>query len=99
MNKITPQMKIRVSSSVQWNRDVDRMYIFSNKTGEFMEINMVGARIVELANGKRTIQNIASIIAKEFKNCPDTTVLIQQILKFVDTCVDKGILYIEGYHG
>lgn len=95
MCEIEPQMKIKVEPSVQWNRDVDRMLIFSSETGEFLETDMVGARIVELANGKRTIEEVVSIIRKEFKDCPDNAVLVSDILKFVDNCVGKGILSVE----
>ena len=74
---------------------MDRMLIFSSETGEFIELNMVGARIIELANGKRTIQDIASMIQEEFRDCPDPDKTIQEIVKFVDLCVGKGILDVE----
>jgi hypothetical protein len=61
--------------------------------GEVKVLNEVGSRIWELVDGKRSIQDISSLICQEFD--VDQGTAEHDTLKFISDIFDKGIIKIS----
>ena len=61
--------------------------------GEVKVLNEVGSRIWELVDGKRSIQDISSLICLEFDVDQETAE--QDTLEFISDIIDKGIIKIS----
>lgn len=60
-------------------------------TGQIIFTNCVGKRIVQLADGSRSTEEISRQISREFKNTPSHLVL-QHTVAFLDSASRKGIV-------
>ena len=59
-------------------------------------LNLVGTRVWELADGRRTVAQIAALLRDEFDEVPNGQTLERDALTFVETMVSKGLLELKG---
>ena len=58
-------------------------------------LNPVGTRVWELADGRRTVAQIAATLSHDFDEAPNGETLERDALTFVETMVSKGLLELE----
>ncbi|HNT74773.1 MAG TPA: PqqD family protein [Anaerolineae bacterium] len=58
--------------------------------GKFVVLNRVGMRVVQLADGARSLRDIAALIAEEF--CADMAQVAADVLKFSGTLCERQVL-------
>lgn len=81
-----------VCEDVYWQRDVKQMYIFSEKTGESLAGNLTAGRIIELADGSRSIADITKTLATEFSEIPSKKEMLAFVTEFLSECEQKQFI-------
>ena len=80
----------KASEDVVWKKNNDKIVIFDAKSGKLFELSETAACIWELCDGKRTEEDIVSILAKEFHK--DEANIRGDILEFIEEMYQKGFL-------
>lgn len=68
----------------------DELVVVVPERGKFVVLNATGALVLHLADGTRTIRDIADAIAKKFG--VDVKKAELDILNFADSLVERGVL-------
>ncbi len=58
--------------------------------GKFVVLNATGSRVLQLADGQRTLRDIAQTIAAEFN--ADVSLVEQDVLQFAASLVERKVL-------
>ena len=74
---------------VRFRRFEDEGIVINQKTAEAVVISEVGTRLIELADGTRTLRECAAVLSEEFDASAD--VIEQDVLRFADQLVEAGI--------
>jgi len=72
----------------------DEAVLIHPQQGKVRVLNSVGARLWELADGERTIAEMAAVIAGEYAVSP--TRAESDALKFCTELIERGLLTFEG---
>ena len=59
--------------------------------GKFVVLNSTGARVLQLADGERSLRAIATLIAEEFS--VDRVRVKEDVLAFANSLMDRQVLY------
>lgn len=73
------------------NDNAEAPSLLNPLTGQILLTNQVGKRIVELADGSRSVQAIAQQVAREFRGAQESEVL-QHAEAFLEEGTKKGIV-------
>lgn len=73
------------------NDDDEAPSLLNPTNGQILITNLVGKRIIELADGSRDIDAIASVVAQEF-NGAEPTAVAEQAAAFLAEGAEKGIV-------
>lgn len=73
------------------NDEVETPSFLNPMTGQLLVSNRVGMRIVELADGTRSIEDIATEISRQFKGAPQAQIR-EEVTGFVTEASKKGLL-------
>ena len=74
---------------VRFRRFEDEGIVINQKTAEAVVISEVGTRLIELADGTRTLRECATLLSEEFDAAPD--VIEQDVIRFAEQLVEAGI--------
>jgi len=74
---------------VRFRRFEDEGILINQQTAEAVVISEVGTRLVELADGTRTLRECAALLSEEFDAAPD--VIERDVIRFAEQLVDAGI--------
>lgn len=74
---------------VRFRRFDEEGIVINQKTAEALVISEVGTRLLELADGTRTLQQCAALLSEEF-DAPASTIE-QDLLRFARELVDAGV--------
>ncbi len=74
---------------VRFRRFEDEGIVINQKTAEAVVISEVGTRLIELADGTRTLRECAAMLSEEFDASPD--VIEQDVIRFAEQLVEAGI--------
>jgi PqqD family protein of HPr-rel-A system len=80
----------RVSEDVLKRREGDATVLYNEETGEPYLLNETGGRILELVDGKMTIQEIAATLAEEYDAEPDT--IRADCVELLELLAGKGLV-------
>lgn len=84
----------KVIRGVRWNKEEDEGFIFNPFTGKYFKINLSAILLMELADGKTSIQEIAEKILKEHETDFSTEPLTARIISFYEDMVNEGVIEI-----
>jgi hypothetical protein len=74
---------------VRFRRFEDEGIVINQKTSEALVISEVGTRLLEMADGTRTLGECIALLGEEFD--ADSAVLEQDVVRFAGELVDAGI--------
>jgi len=74
---------------VRFRRFEDEGIVINQKAAEAVVISEVGTRLIELADGTRTLRECATLLSEEFDAAPD--VIEQDVIRFAEQLVEAGI--------
>lgn len=83
----------RANPSLLSRREGDSLVLFNEDSGEPYILNGTGGRIFELADGSRSIGEIAAMLAAEY-DAPEG-VLAEDCAEFINMLTRKGLLESE----
>ena len=86
MLKILP----KASEDVVWKKNNAKIVIFDAKSGKLFELSETATCIWELCDGKNTVDDIISVLAKEFNK--DEADIRVDILEFMEDMYKKRFL-------
>ncbi len=86
--KLKPKLKERVVIIESENKNF--FYLYDSDSESIYIINHTGKRILELCNGKRSIEDIANILRKEFN--VDLNRLLTSLYKFIKEASRRGVV-------
>jgi hypothetical protein len=84
----------KVMRGVRWNKEDDKGFIFNPFTGKYFQINLSAVVLMELADGKTSIQEIAEKILTEHETDFNTESLTARIISFYEDMVNEGVVEI-----
>jgi hypothetical protein len=70
--------------------DEESLVLLNPKSGEYYTLQAVGTRVWQLCDGKRTISEMAAIIAQEYDESPD--VIEGDVLDLVKDLMDEELV-------
>jgi len=68
----------------------DELVVVLPEQGKFVVLNVTGARVLQLADGKRALQDIAALIADEFS--VDVARVKEDVLTFAISLIERQVL-------
>ena len=90
---LTLASRLALDPHVRFRRFDDEGVIVNQKSAEAVVVSEVGARLLEVADGRRTIADCAALLVTEFE--VERDVLERDVLAFADALVDAGIAVAE----
>lgn len=85
----------QVCKDVYWQRDVSKIYIFSEKTGESSAGNLTAGRIIELSDGTHSISEIVNALMTEFTESPPEEEVLTFVTGFLSECEQKEFIELR----
>lgn len=86
---ITPRSTLALDSRVRFRRFDHEGILVNQKTAEALVISEVATRLLELADGTRTLQDCAALLTEEF-DAP-VEVIERDVLRFANELVEAGV--------
>jgi len=83
--------KLKRNSSVRFRMVGGEGVIVHQDVGEVMAVNATGALVFELADGERTLEDIAAAVAERYPS-QDREQLLSDVLAFADQLVEAKAL-------
>ena len=71
MNKTWLSKRPCRNPDIIWKREGNKVFLFDPETGDILTLNITGARIWELSDGKHMLMEIVTALHKEFRNAPE----------------------------
>ena len=80
----------KASEDVVWKKSNEKIVLFDAKSGKLFELSETAACIWELCDGKKTKDDIVSILAQEFNK--DEADIRGDIIDFMEDMYKRGFL-------
>ena len=90
---ITLQSRIALDPRVRFRRFENDGIVIHQKTAEAMVVSDVATRLLEMADGERTLQECAAVIGSEF-DAP-AEVIERDLIAFASELADAGIVAVQ----
>jgi hypothetical protein len=90
MNAITPATVLRRRSDVRYRRIEGEAVVLRQSAAEVLVLNEVGASVLELADGERSVGDWIDTLAAEYEG--DTAALARDVLAFAAELAEAGLL-------
>jgi len=90
---LTLSSRLVLDPHVRFRRFEEEGVIVNQKNAEALVVNEVGARLLEVADGNRTIAECAALLVDEFDEA--RAVIEQDLLAFAGALVDAGVAVAE----
>ncbi len=81
---------LAVNPEVMTHVNDGELIVILPKGGKYIVLNPTGARVLKLADGTRTLRDVAQVIAQESGVTPQRAE--SDILKFAQMLVERGVL-------
>lgn len=85
---------LAMESTIVTRESDDELVVVLPEQGKFVVLNATGARMLHLADGARTLREIANAIALEFN--ADPAQVEGDVLRFAQSLVERGALSAVG---
>jgi hypothetical protein len=86
---LTPESRVTLDPHVRFRRFDEDGVVVDQKKSEALVINDVATRLLELADGERSLADCAALIAAEFDAEPAT--IEADVVRFATELVDAGV--------
>jgi hypothetical protein len=86
---ITLDSRLAVAPHARFRRFDDEGVVVNQSTAEAIVVNEVGARLLQLADGTRTLEECVRTIGTEFD--AEAEAIAADILRFANELVDAGV--------
>ena len=83
------QTTLALDPRIRFRRFEEEGIVVNQKTAEALVISEVGTRLLEIADGERTLRQCAAILSEEF-DAP-AEVIEQDLLRFAQELVEAGV--------
>ena len=93
MPEITLQSRIALEPRVRFRRFENDGIVIHQKTAEALVVSEVATRLLELADGTRTLGECAKALQSEFDAPPD--VIERDLIQFARELADNGIVAVS----
>ena len=93
MPEITLQSRIALEPRVRFRRFENDGIVIHQKTAEALVVSEVATRLLELADGTRTLGECAQAIQSEFDAPPE--VIERDLIQFARELADNGIVAVS----
>ena len=90
---LTLASRLVLDPHARFRRFDDEGVIVNQKNAEALVVNEVGARLLEVADGRRTIADCAELLVTEFD--AERDVIERDLLTFANALVDAGVAAVE----
>ncbi len=90
MNEMTPSLVFRHCGDVRYRVIDDEAVVIRQDAGEVLGLNDVGARLLELIDGKTSVKVLLEKMADEFEI--DRSRLEQDVLGFLQELGEAGVI-------
>jgi coenzyme PQQ synthesis protein D (PqqD) len=90
MNAITPATVLQRRSDVRYRRIEGEAVVLRQSTAEVLVLNEVGAAVLDLADGERSVGDWIGALAAEYEGDPET--LTRDVLAFAAEAAEAGLL-------
>jgi len=91
---ITLATRLAVDPHVRFRRFEDEGVVINQKTAEAIVVSEVAARLLEMADGARSLEECAALIGEEFDT--DRETIERDLLRFASELVENGIAGVVG---
>jgi hypothetical protein len=89
---IGPHSTLALDSRVRFRRFEHEGILVNQKTAEALVISEVATRLLEIADGKRTLHDCALLLTEEFDAPADT--IEQDLVRFAQDLADAGVVAV-----
>jgi hypothetical protein len=86
--KLNPELALKETD--------DEMVVVLPDQGKYVVLNATGAKVIQLVDGEKTLTEVAVVISESFDE--DAGQVLQDVLKFSEDMLARGILGIVGNH-
>lgn len=90
MSLITPATVLRRRSDVRYRRIEGEAVVLRQSAAEVLVLNEVGAAVLDLADGERSVGDWIAALAREYEGDPAT--LASDVLAFAAEAAEAGLL-------
>ena len=90
---ITLQSRIALDPRVRFRRFENDGIVIHQKTAEAIVVSDVATRLLEMADGARTLQECAAVIGSEFDAPAD--IIERDLIAFASELADAGIVAVQ----
>lgn len=90
---LTLASRLVLDPHVRFRRFDEEGVLVNQKSAEALVVNEVGARLLEVADGRRTIAECAALLVEEFD--AERAAIEQDLLAFAGALVDAGVAVAE----
>jgi hypothetical protein len=94
MPEITLQSRLALDPRVRFRRFENDGIVIHQKTAEAIVVSEVATRLLELADGTRTLGECANAIQSEFE--VPAEVIERDLMQFARELADNGIVVLDG---
>jgi hypothetical protein len=84
---------LRLDPHIRFRRFEHEGIVVNQTTAEALVVNEVGTRLLEMADGARTLEQCTAALADEFD--ADAATIGRDVLRFARELVDAGIAVLE----
>jgi hypothetical protein len=89
---ITLATRLAATPHVRFRRFEDEGVVVDQKRAEALVLNEVGTRLMEVADGSRTLQECAELLGDEFD--ADASLIERDVLRFAGELVEAGVAQV-----
>lgn len=87
---ITPETRLALDPRVRFRRFENEGIVINQNTAEALVVSDVGARLIELSDGRRTIAECVAALESEFDAARDT--IAADVLRFAEDLAGAGVV-------
>jgi len=86
---ISPQSRLALDTRARFRRFENEGIVINQKSAEAIVVSEVAARIIELSDGHRTLDQCSEILAAEFD--AEARTIREDVLAFASQLVEAGV--------
>jgi Coenzyme PQQ synthesis protein D (PqqD) len=86
---ITSSTRLALDPRIRFRRFGEEGIVINQKTAEALVLSDVATRLLEMTDGRRTLDECATLLGDEFD--ADQATIAQDVVRFADDLVEAGI--------
>lgn len=90
---ITPDATLQLDPRVRFRRFEEEGIIVNQRTAEAIVVSEVATRLMELADGRRTLHECAVLLSEEYDQTVE--VIERDVMSFAQVLADAGVVAVS----